>query len=234
MIYLEQLFADKKLNLGRLIAYGFSAEEHSFTYKKKIMNDDFELIMSVDKYEVFDYSVIDLMTGDEYVLVKTGVYGGFVGQVSEACKEIILDVIDKCYDDDVFKSEQAKMLIGFMHDLFKVSADFPWKKSSPGNAVFRHPETGKWFAFIMKVDYSKLCEDKSGEIELICLKARPEKVKNLIVANKAYPAYHMSKEHWHSVVLDGNMQEDEELLWNLIESYYLTLPRSSRKIKKNV
>ena len=42
------------------------------------------------------------------------------------------------------------------------------------------------------------------------------------------PAYHMNKEHWNSIILDGTIpQEDIERL--ILESYELTKPRKTGK-----
>ena len=44
------------------------------------------------------------------------------------------------------------------------------------------------------------------------------------------PAYHMNKEHWLSIVLDGSMK-DEEIMRLIHDSYRLTLPRPGRRIR---
>ena len=42
------------------------------------------------------------------------------------------------------------------------------------------------------------------------------------------PAYHMNKDHWVSIVLDGSMK-DEEIMRLIADSYHLTMPKQGTK-----
>ncbi len=42
------------------------------------------------------------------------------------------------------------------------------------------------------------------------------------------PAYHLNKEHWNSVILDGSVPDDD-IKRMILESYELTRPRKNRK-----
>ncbi len=47
--------------------------------------------------------------------------------------------------------------------------------------------------------------------EVINLKDEPRAVVNRISKKKAYPAYHMNKQHWYTVLLDESL-EDKEII----------------------
>ena len=53
----------------------------------------------------------------------------------------------------------------------------------------------------------------------------------------AYPAvqpgYHMNKEHWNTIALDGSVPEEELLSW-IDESYALVLSKLPRRLKETL
>ncbi len=93
--------------------------------------------------------------------------------------------------------------------------------SSPNTIVFRHKRNRKWYGVIMSVAKNKLGLDSELQIELICVKLNPELIDILRNKEGYYPAYHMNKEHWISIVLDGTISS-EEICSLLDDSYYLT------------
>lgn len=97
--------------------------------------------------------------------------------------------------------------------------DYPFH--DPNWTVMRHKSNNKMFAAI--------CE-RLGHI-WISLKAEPmtgDFWKSVFPA--VVPAYHMNKEHWISVILDGSMTDDE--INPLIEdSFLLTAPKKPKKNK---
>lgn len=89
--------------------------------------------------------------------------------------------------------------------------DYPFPDDRT-SATIKHIDSNKWFALIMNVN-SKL---------YLNVKTNPEysdilrKTYNYII-----PAYHMNKEHWNTIIVDENV--DEEIVKELIKiSYNLT------------
>lgn len=103
---------------------------------------------------------------------------------------------------------------------FQADPDYPFERF-PNYAVLRHADSEKWFALVMLVPRSKLGLEGSGDVEIIDLKAVPEKVGHLRTRDGFLPAYHMNKEHWLTVVLDGSVSASE-IQTLLDESYELT------------
>ena len=85
-------------------------------------------------------------------------------------------------------------------------------KDTPETAVFRHEDTHKWFAIIMKVKNE----------EYFNVKTEPN-YSDLLRNTYDYiiPAYHMNKEHWNTIILSDDC--DEGLVKELLkQSYDLT------------
>ena len=103
---------------------------------------------------------------------------------------------------------------------YGVEAEFPWL-SAPTFAVYRHQSNNKWFAVIMEIPKSKIGIEEAGNINVVNLKSDPLLVGSLTLDEGIHPAYHMNKNHWLTVCLDGRVEE-EKVKWLLSMSFELT------------
>ena len=115
----------------------------------------------------------------------------------------------------------------YIENVYRVTAEFPWL-SAPTFAVYRHESNQKWFAVIMEIPKAKLVIDEEGNINVVNLKSDPLLIGSLILDNGIYPAYHMNKNHWITVRLDGSVEKDK-IEWLLGLSFELT----DKKLKEN-
>lgn len=107
---------------------------------------------------------------------------------------------------------------------YGVEPDYPWADE---NAVLRHRDNNKWFALVMEVGREKLGMDGDGTAEIINLKCQPALIGSLRERDGFHPAYHMNKDQWLSVRLDGSVADDE--LKSLID---LSFELTQKKQKK--
>jgi len=108
----------------------------------------------------------------------------------------------------------------YILDTYDVSPEYPWIKY-PFFSVFRHDSNKKWFAVIMTIDKSKLGIKEDGQIDVVNLKCDANIVPSMCEQDGIFPAYHMNKEHWITVALDGSASENN-LKFLLALSYDLT------------
>ena len=69
----------------------------------------------------------------------------------------------------------------------------------------------------MNVDGMKF-ENKSGEVEVLNIKLDKLKIQDLLNKKGYYPAYHMNKKSWISIILDEYL-DDETIIKLVSESY---------------
>jgi predicted DNA-binding protein (MmcQ/YjbR family) len=120
----------------------------------------------------------------------------------------------------------------YVKEAYDIEPDYPFTDDFE-SAVFRHPENRKWFAlFMTRISRRKLGGDEDGECDVVNLKCDPFLLGSFLAEEGVVPAYHMNKEHWISVLLDGSV--DMELLQGLTAaSYDLTMPNiPKRKIRQ--
>lgn len=118
-------------------------------------------------------------------------------------------------------------LEAFIMETYNAEADYPWRKS-PNYAVFRHCSNRKWFALIMDVPKNKLGLQGEGLLDVINLKCNPILIGSLREEPGFLPAYHMSKDNWITVALDGSAPDDKiKMLLDM--SYQATAPKVCRR-----
>lgn len=109
-------------------------------------------------------------------------------------------------------------LLAWVKETYGIEPDYPW---ADNNAVLRHQPSRKWFAVLLDVGKQKLGLSGEGNVDVVNLKCDPLLSGTLRQELGILPAYHMNKEKWISILLDGSV--DTELVKGLLEmSYQLT------------
>ena len=117
-------------------------------------------------------------------------------------------------------------LIAWTAERYSAEPEYPWDDEA---FIFRHRSNRKWFAVVMRVGYRRLGLDREGTADVVNLKCGPL----LMGAYRGLPGvlrcYHMNKEHWVSVLLDGSAGEDT--VKELLELSYELTDRKTRPKK---
>ena len=109
-------------------------------------------------------------------------------------------------------------LLALALDTYGTEPDYPWMD---GNAVLRHQPSRKWYAVILEVGRPKLGLPGEGTVDVVNVKCDPLLSGTLRQEPGIFPAYHMNKEKWISILLDGSV--DTDLVSGLLDmSYQLT------------
>ena len=88
----------------------------------------------------------------------------------------------------------------YCFDTKGTSPDYPFDKDFE-TAVFRHADSRKWYALLMRVSRRKFGFDSDEVIDVVNLKLPTEMFGSFGASDGVYPAYHMNKLHWISVLL---------------------------------
>ena len=107
--------------------------------------------------------------------------------------------------------------------------DYPFEEDFE-TAVFRHADNRKWFALSMQVSRRKFGLDSDEVIDVVNLKLPTEMFGSFGAAEGVYPAYHMNKLHWISVLLPDAPDEIVQFLLNA--SFEVTKSKKKKEAKK--
>ena len=111
-------------------------------------------------------------------------------------------------------------------DTYGIAADYPFDEDFE-TAVFRHANNRKWYAIMMRVSRRKFGIDSDEVVDVVNLKLPLEIFGSFGAADGVYPAYHMNKLHWISVLLPDATDDLIEFLVNA--SYEATKDKKKRR-----
>ena len=116
-------------------------------------------------------------------------------------------------------------LIRYVADRFSTDPEYPWADE---NYIFRHRNNRKWFAVGMRIAYRMLHIDQDGDVDIVDVKCGPLLMDAYRNQSGILRGYHMNKDHWITILLDG--RADDGLIQELFEiSYDLTDTKPRRK-----
>ena len=108
----------------------------------------------------------------------------------------------------------------YINEHYHALEENPWEKY-PNFTTYKHVGNKKWFALVMDVSYEVFNINKKGMVGVLNVKNIPEMIGSLRKEEGILPAYHMNKEHWISILLDGTVPIEK--IYDLIDvSYDLT------------
>ena len=111
-------------------------------------------------------------------------------------------------------------------DTYGTLPDYPFDEDFE-TAVFRHTDNRKWFAIMMRVSRRKFGLDSDEIVDVVNLKLPIEMFGSFDASDGVYPAYHMNKLHWISVLLPDATDDLIDLLVNA--SYEATKDKKKRR-----
>ena len=116
-----------------------------------------------------------------------------------------------------FNSPGINKVLRYVKKKYGTEPEFLWARF-PNNAILRHKNSSKWYAAVLIVPKQKLGIAGEGSIDILDLKCDPVLIGSLIDRKSIFPGYHMNKEHWITVLLDGSIRDKE--VFGLIDLSY--------------
>ena len=120
-----------------------------------------------------------------------------------------------------------QQFLSYCLSTYGTSPDYPFEEDFV-TAVLRHADNRKWYALVMHVSRRKFGFDSDEIIDVVNLKLPTEMFGSFGADDGVYPAYHMNKLHWISVLLPDAPDDVVQFLVNA--SYEVT--KDKRKLRK--
>lgn len=102
-------------------------------------------------------------------------------------------------------SPYTASVLDYIKEQYGAEPEFLWKDDQR-NAAIRCAANRKWFAVLMLgLPKKTLKLPEEGTADILDLKCDPLLLGSLLDGKSVLPAYHMNKEHWFSLLLDGSV-----------------------------
>lgn len=82
-------------------------------------------------------------------------------------------------------------------------------KEDPGIGVFVRPDSKKWFAATKNIRCRSVDVEGDGRVDILNVKLDPRVIASLRTRDGFRPAWHMNRNKWVTVLLDGTVHDDE-------------------------
>lgn len=216
----NEIFKKSRIEYDKLISYGFKRIDEYYIISRNILNGSFRVDVEISIDGVIKGKVYDLAFDEEYTNYRIeNQTGGFVNQVREEFKRILIDIRDNCTTTNYFNTKQANRITNLIIKQYNDLPEFIWNKF-PGYGIFRNPNNDKWYGLIMNINKSKI-DNGNEEVEILNVKLDKNEIAILLKKKGFYKAYHMNKENWISILLDGTIS-DEEIMSYIEKSHKFT------------
>ncbi len=123
-------------------------------------------------------------------------------------------------------------ILNYAKEQFGTEPEYLWR-IFPNYAILRRSDNKKWFAVFMDVPKNKLGLDGNESIDILDVKCDPMIREIMRSKNGFLPAYHLNRDNWITVLLDGTV--DEETIFMLIDgSYEITKGVAKKKTRHEI
>lgn len=199
-------------------------------YETVFLDNSFKAIVKISKNGEVSGTVYDLENDDEFLPLRIeNNEGSFAAKVRNEYEKILTDIRDRYFVKNYFIFPQSNRITQLLIEKYGNYPEFLWEKFD-GSGIFRNQNSQKWYAAILDVEGSKIKKNKSGIIEVLDIKLDPKEIQKLLLQPNFYPAYHMNKKSWITIILDESMT-DKKIMELVHKSYLLSF--KNKKIKSS-
>ena len=131
-------------------------------------------------------------------------------------------------ESGVEKIVKTEEIFEYVQKQYGTVPEYLWSKS-PDSVVLRH-KNGKWYAVFMTVEKSKLGLEGNDLVAIMDVKCDPEMTSMIIQTYGFLPGYHMNKQHWITILLEGSVSEAKIL--DFLDMSYDLIDGAGRKENK--
>lgn len=186
----------------QLKGFGFKEEADKLVYKKEILDSNFliEIIFANNQLTI---EVYDLEFDEIYSLFSVdSAVGETVQNIRENVEKLLSLILGLADESGKISSE----IIDYCNNKYGGNRVNPFKKHPDILALVN--EKNKWYALLLDVEYNKLNKntDITTKVKILNVKYPTDNILDIIDNQNIFPAYHMNKKHWVSIVLDKNIK----------------------------
>lgn len=210
----NQIFDTHIFNPTKAEQFGFKTKPQGhYEWETPLELNDMLLTVSIIK-DTCEVSVLTMPDREPYELFEVvSSDGPFVTEVRNKVADILYEIRKHCFDS----KSSRNAVIAYCADTYQTIPENPWDKY-PTYCTLKTAKSDKWYAIIMNIPQTSLGLDSKEIVDILNVKVNPDKIQELIDHQHFFPAYHMNKKYWISILLDNTV--DMNLVQELIDESY--------------
>lgn len=214
----EKIFKKYTVDLKKIEKFQ-STKKDKYIFEKLFMNNQFKAIVEISKNGTLKGKVVDTENNEEFLPLKTDNQGAFIGEVRDTYEKFLIEIRNKYFIKNYFVSPQANRIATEIEKKYGDNPIFMWEKF-PDFGVFKNSKNDKWYGIIMNIERKKLEENAKENVDIINLKLDKNEITELLNKKGFYPAWHMNKKYWITIILDETFS-DKKIIEYIEKSHQL-------------
>lgn len=191
---------------------GFELIDGKYIIKKPLNENGFYAVFKITSYSL-EINVYEEPDGEMYLPFNSSYDGIFVNTIRENVNKVLEDILKTCFT----LSDAKVILLDYVQKKYGTIPEAPWDYLEEYHTL-KTAKKQKWYGLFMLIPYKYLGIKKDGKIHVLNIKVKPENIPSLIDNIHYFPAYHMNKKYWISILLDREV--DLENVKNLLDNSY--------------
>ena len=192
----------------------FIYDKGLWTARIPLKEDDLFAIYSYDG-KTMNVDVRD-GEGEKYALFSHPNPGAFASIIRDEVEAILSSLILPLQN---MQFDMRKKVISLFKDKYGIEGETPWKDDDT-SVVFRSLKNNKWIAIMLQIPSCKIGLKGEGKVDIVNIKHTESNVPCITDHRFIFPAWHMNKKSWITVLLS------KELDWD----YFASLVEESRTL----
>ena len=237
----EEIFQHLTPDIPSLVPYGFRPKDTGWVFEAPLLNGAFRAMIEITPNGRLSGRVVDTDTEEDYIPLRLPIpVGSFAASVREAYESLLKDIAAQCFRNTAFTSEQAGRIVALSSSRYGTVPEFMdfGQEIYRGTVVLRCAETQKWYAIIMQVRWSVLTKtapqgpENDPLVTVMNVKVGEDRMDETLSVPGVFPAYHMQKKSWVSVLLEDRIPDEIVIPWLDISYRFASSGKKMRAANK--
>lgn len=120
-------------------------------------------------------------------------------------------------------------VLKYVRKKYKSNMEYLWE-STPDAGIFRHKDNRKWYGLVMEVPKNRFGLPEEGSVCTLNVKTADPMLHDVLIRQDGFfPGYHMNKQNWISILLDGTVPFGK--ICDMIDISYQATASKEKKAK---
>lgn len=213
----SSIFDKYVFSAEKAVADGFELLDGKYVKRIPLEEDGFYAVFCIGENSA-EVNVYEEPDGELYLPFNTKADGGFVSAVRAEVDAAVREISENCF----LLADVKAVLLDYVHRRYGTVEEAPWDYLEEYHTL-KTAKRRKWYGIFMLIPYTFLGVKKDGKINVLNLKMNPGDIPALIDYVHFFPAYHMNKKYWISILLDR--EADIEQIKKLLDDSYEIVER---------
>lgn len=213
-MFFNEIFNTNCFDTKKAIYFGFKMhEDGTYTWERALTNEDLLMHVRINEKQ-FEVSVLTTPDREIFTLFELkDSEGAFIGAVRDEVNTWVQYILQQCFTEYSLRNK----ILAYCKDVYNTNPEYPWPQY-PTYCTLKTERSQKWYGIIMYIPYRRLGLSQDGLIDVMNVKVQSNQVESLVDNTMIFPAYHMNKKHWVSIMLHG--EADIKAIYSLIDESY--------------